>query len=173
MLKSLLAGTALLAVVGTSMVYAQQNAPAGPGNERHAQMSPEDRSAFLDARVAALKVGLKLTSDQEKNWPAFEQAYRDFAKVRGDQFRAFRERAEQHQDNVNPIDRLKRRADAMTARAAALTRLAAAAGPLYQSLDDAQKGRFELLARVMHEHRREHFAFWREHEHHPDQGDQH
>ena len=36
------------------------------------QPSAEDISAFMDARIAALKAGLRLTPDQEKNWPAFE-----------------------------------------------------------------------------------------------------
>ena len=34
--------------------------------------SAEDISAFADARIAALKAGLRLTPDQDKNWPAFE-----------------------------------------------------------------------------------------------------
>jgi hypothetical protein len=50
------------------------------------------------------------------------------------------------------IERLQRRADAMTARGAALKRLADTAGPLFQSLDDAQKHRFALLARFMRPH---------------------
>ena len=43
-------------------------------------MSP----AFTDARVAGLKAGLKLTAEQEKNWPAVETAIRDLAKERAD-----------------------------------------------------------------------------------------
>ena len=39
--------------------------------------SQEDRAAFQDARVAALKAGLKLTPAQEKAWPAVEGALRD------------------------------------------------------------------------------------------------
>ena len=49
----------------------------------------------------------------------------------------------------NPIERLQRRAEAMTAHGAALKRLADAAAPLYQSLDEAQKRRFAMLARFM------------------------
>ena len=50
--------------------------------------NPEDLGAFTDARVAALKAGLRLTPEQEKNWPAFEQAYRNLAKLRTDRFAA-------------------------------------------------------------------------------------
>jgi zinc resistance-associated protein len=166
MLKSFLIGTATLALVGTTFVYAQQ----GPGGERHfgpnhVGPSAEDRSAFLDARVAALKAGLKLTADQEKNWPAFEQGYRDFAKLRGEQRHAwFRERGDgQRTENANPVDRLEQRADAVVARGAALKKLADATGPLYQSLDDGQKERFQVLVRMMRPHHHEHFAFWRQH----------
>ena len=42
----------------------------------------EDAGAFLDARIAALHSGLRLTPDQERMWPAFEQAYRDLANLR-------------------------------------------------------------------------------------------
>jgi hypothetical protein len=39
-------------------------------------------SAFTDARIAALKTALRLTPEQEKNWPAVEQALRDISKER-------------------------------------------------------------------------------------------
>ena len=177
MWKTVLAATAAVAIAGTSMVYGQQrfsnDAAAGP--QRHWRPSSEDIGAFTDARVAALKAGLKLTPDQEKNWPAFEQAYRELAKLRADRMQA---RIAQHRDhsgagdqraddqraeNVNPIERLQRRADALTTRGAALKHLADAAGPLYQSLDDGQKHRFLLLSRLMGHRHHDHFAFWRMH----------
>ena len=40
------------------------------------RFSPEDREAFTDARIAALRARLKLTPDQEKLWPAVEDAIR-------------------------------------------------------------------------------------------------
>ncbi|MGP0094943.1 MAG: Spy/CpxP family protein refolding chaperone [Xanthobacteraceae bacterium] len=168
MWKTVLAGTAALTIAGSSLVYAQQPGapPAGPDAQRHWQPSAQDMGAFVDARIAAIKAGVKLTPDQEKNWPAFEQAYRDFAKLRGEQRRArFEQRDEsQSADNQgsdgNPINRLERRADALTARGTALKHLADAAGPLYQSLDEAQKHRFLLLSRPHHHDR---FAFSRMH----------
>jgi hypothetical protein len=60
---------------------------------RHRQLSPEDRAAFVDARIAALKAGLELTPDQAKNWPMFEQALRDMAQLRA-QLRAVREQTQ-------------------------------------------------------------------------------
>ena len=46
---------------------------------------------FTDARVAGLKAGLKLTAEQEKNWPAVETAIRDLAKERADRMATRRE----------------------------------------------------------------------------------
>ena len=81
MWKAIVAGTAALAIAGTSLAVAQQR--GRDGGERW-RPSIQDLSAFTDARLAALKAGLTLTADQEKNWPAFEQAARDVAKLRSD-----------------------------------------------------------------------------------------
>ena len=42
----------------------------GPG--RWSSLTPEDRAAFTDARIAALHAGLELNADQEKLWPPVE-----------------------------------------------------------------------------------------------------
>ena len=73
-----------------------------------------------------------------------ESALRDVAKQRADWFAA-RASADRPKD---PIERLALRADVMTQRGAALKKLADAAGPLYKSLDDGQKHRFMVLARL-------------------------
>ncbi len=57
MKKVLLAGIAALTVAGSTAVYAQHR----PWFHSHTRMSPEDRAAFLDARIAAVHAGLKLT----------------------------------------------------------------------------------------------------------------
>ena len=106
--------------------------------------SAEDIAAFGDARIAALHAGLKLTAEQEKNWPAVESALRDLAKQRSERFAA-RASADRPKD---PVERLTLRAEAMGQRAAGLKKLADAAGPLYKSLDDGQKHRFAMLARL-------------------------
>ena len=117
--------------------------------EEHGQrFSPEDRAAFLDARIAALKAGLELNAEQEKNWPPLESAMRDLAKQRAERFAAWRERRDDNQDEdteISPIDRLARASERLSARAADLQKLAAAAKPLYDSLDDGQKRRFAVL----------------------------
>jgi hypothetical protein len=156
MWKAVLAGAAAIAIAGCSSVYAQDRsntAPTAADAPRSWQPGADDISAFTDARVAALKAGLKLTPAQEKNWPAFEQAYREMAKVRTDQRLAFRQQRQDRRSgapqDVDPINRLQQRADAMLARGAALKKVSAAAGPLYQSLDDGQKHGFVMLSRLM------------------------
>jgi hypothetical protein len=143
MLKTVTAGaTALMLIAGVS-AYAQQP-PTGTDFGRRQQPAPEDRAAFLDARIAALHAGLRLAAEQEKAWPAFEQAYRDLAATRDN--RAFDRRAQRLQED--PVQRVQRRADALAARSAALKRYADALAPLYQSLDDGQKRRFGFLSRL-------------------------
>jgi zinc resistance-associated protein len=152
MLKTVTAGAAALMLIVGASAYAQQ--PSGGGDfGRRQQLAPEDRAAFLDARIAALHAGLRLTAEQEKGWPAFEQAYRDLAAARDN--RVFDPRAE---ESIDPVQRAQRRADALAARSTALKRYADALAPLYQSLDDSQKRRFGFLSRL---ERRRVAAFFR------------
>lgn len=143
MLKYILAGTTALAIAGGSLAYAQKG-PGGPDRAERWRPTAQDMAAFGDARIAALHAGLKLTPEQEKNWPAVETAMRDLAKQRSERFAA-RASADKPAD---PLERLNLRADMMTQQGAALKKLADAAGPLYKSLDDAQKKRFWVLARL-------------------------
>jgi hypothetical protein len=118
--------------------------------EGHGRFSPDDRAAFLDARIAALKAGPELNAEQEKNWAPLESAMRDLAKQRAERFAAWRERRDDNQDGdaeINPVDRVARASERLSARAADLQKLAAAAKPLYDSLDDGQKRRFAVLFR--------------------------
>src|SRR5258706_5163101 len=145
MKKFAIAGIAALAIAGSTAVYAQHR----PWSHEHMRMSPEDRAAFTDARIAAVKAGLKLTPDQEKLWPPVEAAVRDFAKLRIDRANA-RMNAQRDglQDQQKPDDmvaRLRERADTMATSAAAMKRIADAADPLYKALDDAQKRRLAIL----------------------------
>jgi zinc resistance-associated protein len=153
MFKIVTTGAAALMLIAGASAYAQQP-PAGPDFGRRQQFRQEDRAAFLDARIAALRAGLQLTPEQEKAWPAFEQAYRDLATSRGNL--AFGSRTEPSQED--PVQRAQRRADVLAARSAALKHYADALAPLYQGLDDGQKRRFGFLSRL---ERRRFFAFGR------------
>jgi zinc resistance-associated protein len=152
--KYLIVATAVFAIAGSASALAQQRFAERP----FARLSAEDLGAITDARVAALKAGLALTSDQAKNWPAFEQAYRNLAKLRSDRRLAARSQT-QGSENETSVDRLQRRADRISQYGAALEDLAKAAQPLYQSLSDPQKRRFVMLSRVL-QPRHRHFAMW-------------
>jgi hypothetical protein len=143
MWKTVLAGSTALAIAGATLAYAQQG-PDGRDFAPRWRPSAQDIGAFADARVAAVHAGLKLSAEQEKNWPAVESALRDLAKQRSERFAA-RASADRPKD---PIERLALRADVMTQRGAALKKLADAAGPLYKSLDEGQQHRFVMLARL-------------------------
>ena len=169
MKKTMIAALATLAVAGSGAFtasYAQPaNAPgAAQGNatqqdarhERdHARgpmrLSAEDRSALLDARLAGFKAGLKLTAEQEKAWPALETAMRDIAKQRGERMAKWREAREERGKKERPdlIERLRTGATMMEERAKTMKTIAHAAAPLYESLDTAQKRRFNVMAREM------------------------
>jgi zinc resistance-associated protein len=147
-MKAALSAVAVAAVLAFAPLAGGTFAAADDSAQQRSRFSPEDRAAFLDARIAALKAGLELNADQEKNWPPLETAMRDLAKERAAQFAAWRQTREAGDDQaseVNPVDRLSRAAERLSARAAGLQKLAAAAKPLYDSLDDGQKRRFAVL----------------------------
>jgi zinc resistance-associated protein len=143
MWKGIVVGTTALAIVGSSVVYAQQRIGRSEGTE-HWRPSMEDMRAFGEARLAALRAGLALSAEQEKNWPAFEQAARDFGKLRLDRMDAMRGA----QSSDDPVERMRSRAAEMTGTGTALQKLADATDPLYRSLDDNQKRRFAMLSRM-------------------------
>ena len=139
-----IAGIAALAIAGSTAVYAQR--PWFHEHMQHMRMSPEDRAAFADARIAAVHAGLKLNPDQEKLWPPVETAVRDFAKLRIDRANArMNAKPDDAQKPDDPVARLRQRADNMATSAAALKKIADAADPLYKTLDDGQKRRLALL----------------------------
>jgi hypothetical protein len=165
MKKILLAGVAALAIAGSTVVYAQHR----PWLYEHMRLTPEDRAAFVDARIAAVHAGLKLTPDQEKLWPPVETAVRDFAKMRIDganaRMKAREDESKDAQKPDDPVARLRERADRMTATGTVLKKIADAADPLYKTLDDGQKRRLAMLT-----HHREH-RWGREGWRHRDDGD--
>src|ERR1700761_2559809 len=149
MKKILLAGIAVLAIAGTTVVYAQHR----PWFQEHMRINPEDRAALTDARIAAVHAGLKLSPDQEKLWPPLESAVRDFAKLRMDRANARMNAKPDDQDAAkqdDPVARLRERAENMTASGAALKKIADAADPLYKTLDEGQKRRLKILTHMEH-----------------------
>jgi hypothetical protein len=79
--------------------------------------------------------------EQEKAWPAFEEAARDVAATRAS-FAGWRTEQSQH----DPIERAQRSADALAGVSAALKRYGKALGPLTTVLTMARSG-FGFLSR--------------------------
>ena len=131
---------------------------SGPATERMQEWAA-DHEAFLDAKLAGLKAGLRLTSDQEKLWPPFETAIRDAAKLHMEQMKSMMDRMRKMHEMMmqgaapgeggSPIDRLEVLGQRLSERGAAIEKVADAGKPLYASLDDSQKRRFVLLAREL------------------------
>ena len=155
MLKALFAGTTALTLIGGSVVYAQQTAPAQPGSnieQTRVRMTPDEYVTRTNARITELKAELKLTPQQEKNWSLFEATVRESAKQRVEHFEQARKTREQAGGQPQG-DRVA----ATPEDVANQKRLAAALDPLYKSLDEGQKQKFATLFRVDGEGR--HFWF--------------
>lgn len=164
MWKSMLAGTVALALSSAGVAFAQQrpgiapaqpsppapqvspapqSAPqqAAPAQQRpsaQSQNDADDARAVAEGRIAELRSRLALTPEQEKNWPAFEQAYREFAQLRGERWRD--QAAAGRSDD--PIENFQAWADFASRRVNTMKQLADATAPLYQSLDQNQQQRF-------------------------------
>jgi LTXXQ motif family protein len=164
MKRAIIAAGVVFVLAGTTAVYAQ-HWPHWPSRWHHSfARSTDDMSAFADARIAAVKAGLRLNPEQEKLWPPVEAAARDLAKLRIDRVAARRERMRDRDASPDELfERFKRRADDMTASAAGMKKLAEASEPLYRSLNDDQKRRLVVLARLGGHHHRGHMMrHWRE-----------
>lgn len=152
MKKALLAAVAAAFVASSAASYAAPPMGAGP---QGARPTAEEQAVLTDARIAAVKGGLKLTPDQEKLWPAFEGALRDVAKERTAlmaQRRAEREAARAAKPGerlapIDPVTRLRNAATRMTTNAAELTKVADALDPLYKTFTPEQQKSFQALAR--------------------------
>lgn len=160
---STLAACAMLTAFGTAAV-AQPSEGGGSterredrGSGEHRQdrgrpgMTRADMEALVDARVAAVQAGLKLTSDQQRYWPPVEQAIRAMAAERMARFERRREAWANRDgsDDKRPdfMERIERRAQRVTERAEAMKALSTAVRPLWTSLDERQRGLLPVLMR--------------------------
>lgn len=157
MKKHVFAGAVIALMLSLRLSAAVAAGPAEAPDKsqaRAARFSAEDFAAFSEIRIAALKSGLQLTAAQNKKWPALETALRDEARSHAARAAEAHEKAGMSPDDHNVIERLRDRGKKLEAEAAELAAiadefktLADAAGPLYDSLDDAQKRKFEPLLR--------------------------
>ncbi len=148
MKKAILAATAAALIAGSATTFAANTTAGGPNGGHGPRLSAEDRAILTDARIGAIKAGLKLTPDQEKLWPAVETALKDAAKSRMERREAARAAREAAgKERPDPVTRMRAAADRMDAVAGDLRKIADATDPLYKSLDDAQKTRLNALIR--------------------------
>ncbi len=151
MRKILLAAAAAAALSGSAFALSAAAAPADSSESQHMGMMGEDRAFMLDARIAGMKAALKLTPDQDKLWPAFETAVREATKMRQDAMREMNG-GKDEEDKLTPIDRMNRMSAHMAAASAELKKVADAAKPLYDSLDETQKHHFGPLMMSLRPH---------------------
>jgi len=107
-----------------------------------------DRETVLDAKLSGMKAGLGLTADQEKLWAPFEAAVKDAAKSRIDAIGEMM-RTRSHGERLSPVDHLEAMADRLSQGATNIKKIADAAKPLYDGLDESQKHKFGMLGRML------------------------
>jgi hypothetical protein len=112
-----------------------------------AELTPNQIANDFAARTARIKADLRLTPEQEKNWPGFESAMSDMGKRYGDRQTAIQADRTQQKARGDVIEQLRDESQFLSDRSVDRKALADAAQPLYASLDDQQKRRFakELL----------------------------
>ncbi|MCB5176582.1 MULTISPECIES: Spy/CpxP family protein refolding chaperone [Microvirga] len=145
---AILAAAALMAGTGT-FALAQGTAPANPAGPGTAQenttrperrgMSQDDFNRFVDARIAGIKAGLRLTPEQERLWQPVEDAIRSNANERFTRMEQRRSMRGQDRQEMDFMQRLERRGTMMTERAQRTSALATAMRPLWNSFNDDQK----------------------------------
>jgi hypothetical protein len=105
-------------------------------------------------RIDLVKAALQLTPDQQKYWPAIENAIRARAEDRKARLAKIAETVGKRADessvevfrNRDPIAFLQRRSEALAQRSADLDKLAEAWQPLYETLSPEQRQRMAALA---------------------------
>jgi hypothetical protein len=139
MWNAVLGAAVAVTIAGSSVVYAQQPESEGERGPRPgaSQADRTDPTIGRASNLASLKERLRLTPDQEKNWAAFESAFQALTQSR---------RSQEEARPVDPVPRMRQRAEALTAMGAALSRLADAEAPLYNSLNEDQKRQFATFS---------------------------
>ncbi|MET3299872.1 Spy/CpxP family protein refolding chaperone [Bradyrhizobium diazoefficiens] len=130
--------------------YAAYLIPSSPSFPHSS--SATDMKSLTDMRVGIIKAALQLTPDQEKLWPAVEDAIRARAKNRQARLERIAELHDGAMDPLhqsNPVELMQRRADRLIQRGADLKKLADAWEPLYKTLSEDQKKRMSFASYVV------------------------
>lgn len=148
-IKKVAVATTAVLITASPLTYAAETSSTTVGMTHP---SAADLNSLTDARVAMIKAALQLTPDQEKYWPAVEDAIRARAKNR----QARWERVAQLRDSgpmealheSNPVELMQRRAASLSQRAADLKKVADAWEPLFKTLSEDQKKRMAFVTVV-------------------------
>ena len=135
---------AAVALCMTSAGASPAHAQATPGATQE-RITEGDLKVITERRIDLVKAALQLTPEQQKYWPAIEAAIRARADARRSRLIQLAGYANDKRER-SPLDLLRDRADALSARGAALKKLVDAWQPLYDSLDARQKVRLRILA---------------------------
>lgn len=135
---------ALLAGSGTYALAQQTPAPDAPAasqdhgrQDRRPRMSQDDFNRLVDARIASIKAGLKLSADQERLWAPVENAIRSSATER---FSRFEQRPSREQrQSMDFMQRLERRSTMMNEGAQRSAAVTTALRPLWNTFSEDQK----------------------------------
>ena len=149
MIRKIAVATTAILITASPLAYAAETSSSTVGMTHP---SGADLKSLEDARVAMIKAALQLTPDQEKYWPAVEEAIRTRAKNR----QARWERLAQLRDTSplealherNPVELMQRRAESLSQRGADLKKVADAWEPLFKTLSEDQKKRMAFVTVV-------------------------
>ena len=134
MKRTFVAALATVFVATSAFAIAAEDNQQSSRAERMQQWTA-DRETMLVAKLAGMKAGLELTADQEKLWGPFESAVKDADKSRIDAMgQMMRMRAQG--ERMSPIDHLDAAADRLSQAATNIKKIADAAKPLYDALDE-------------------------------------
>jgi hypothetical protein len=162
MKRTLVAALAAVFVATSAFAIAAEDGQQSSRAERMQQWVA-DRETVLDAKLAGMKAGLALAPDQEKLWGPFQSAVKDAAKSRMDAMRQMMD-AHAQSEQRSPVDHLEAMANRLSQGATDVKKIADAAKPLYDSLDESQKHKFGMLGRMLMPERA-HFAMDMMHHH--------
>ena len=145
MLKIVAVGVAALLVTASPLAHAQ--APSSG-----VRVPATDLGTLTDMQITLVKAALQLTPEQEKYWPAVQDAIRTEAQDRQGRIAVAAKRLDELRQNPieilqapDPVENLQRRANALAQRSADLKKLAGAWQPLYETLTPDQKKRMASL----------------------------
>ncbi len=137
----LLAATAVL--LAFPLLHPAAAQPAD--NAAQAGQIEADRATIVEARIAAIKAGLRLAPAQEKDWDNLEKVARQVIAARAARQKEAMKEAAAFGDKDDVVSGMKLASKDLIARGEELEKVAEAAAPLFASMDAVQRHNFAVL----------------------------